>query len=42
MVGSAVSPRVVSRAEPPRWNVGWEKGMFGISEADLPERGMLS
>lgn len=32
----------MSGAESPRWNVGREKGMFGIYEADLSERGMPS
>lgn len=35
MVRSAVPPRVMSGVESPRWNVGREKGMFGISETDL-------
>lgn len=35
MVHSAFPPRVLSGAESPRWNVGREKGMFGISKADL-------
>lgn len=37
-----VPPRVMSRAESPRWNMGREKGMFGISETNLDLRGMLS
>lgn len=42
MVCSAVPPRAPSGAESPRWNVGREKGMFGISEADGSERCKLS
>lgn len=33
-----VHPRVMSRAESPRWNVVREKGMFDISETDLDLR----